>query len=59
MSGLVVFMKKTILTFGSFCLAVFLFTMKSRSPAMALAVPEDTRRLTPSRRLKNNKAVLK
>ena len=42
-----------MLTLVSSRLAVFLLTMQSRSPAMALAVPDETRRFTPSSKLQN------
>lgn len=41
-----------LLTFVSLFLAVFLVTRQSLSPAMAPAVPDDTKRFTPSKRLK-------
>lgn len=48
---------KHFATFVSSCLAVFLRTMHNLSAAMALAVHEDTKRLTPSRRLEHKKQL--
>jgi hypothetical protein len=39
-------------TFVSSCRAVFRLTSLRRSPAIALAVPDDTSKLTPSSKLK-------
>ena len=53
--------KETVgyLTLVSLCLAVFLVTRQSLSPAMALAVPEDTSKLTPSKRLQWKRRIEK